>query len=316
MNVHKNARLTPRGRELLVRRMLVDGLRAKEAAQAAGVSVRTAYKWRQRYLSEGVDGLNDRGARPANCPHQIADRQRQQVIALRKERRTYRQISHEVGVSMSTISRLLRSEGLNRLSALEPAKPSNRYTYDYPGGLLHLDIKKLGRFQRPGHRVTGNRQQNSRGSGWEFVHVAIDDASRLAFTTLHPDETGPSACQALIAAVRYYAGFGIKIRRVMTDNGACYKSKRFRRLCGRLGLKHIRTKPYTPRTNGKAERFIQTALREWAYARSYEDSEQRAQHLPVWLHQYNWHRPHSALEYQPPVTKLGIDVNNLVGLHN
>lgn len=315
MNIHKNARLTPRGREILVSRMLVDGLRPEEAAQAAGVSVRTAYKWRRRYLDEGIEGLCDRSSRPARCPHEVPVALRQRIIRLRRERRTYRQIAQLTGVGSSTIGRVHQRAGLNRLSVLDPVRPDNRYVYDKPGGLLHLDIKKLGRFWRPGHRVTGDRQNGSDGAGWEYVHVAIDDASRVAFATLHADETGRSACRALLAAVRYYAGYGIAIRRVMTDNGACYKSKRFGQLCRRLGMKHIRTRPYTPRTNGKAERFIQTALREWAYARSYDNSDQRAAHMPVWLHQYNWHRPHSALEYQPPVTRLALDVNNLVGLH-
>lgn len=182
--------------------------------------------------------------------------------------------------------------------------------------MLHLDIKKLARFRQPGHRVTGIPRKDSKGIGWEYVHVAIDDASRLAFTTIHPDESCDSACKALLAALDYYAGFGIRIQRIMTDNGPCYRSKRFQALCRNLGLRHVRTRPYTPRTNGKAERFIQTALREWAYARSYDCSEHRAQHMPVWLHEYNWHRPHSALNYQPPISKLGISANNLLGLHS
>jgi transposase InsO family protein len=177
-----------------------------------------------------------------------------------------------------------------------------------------LDIKKLGRFRRPGHRVTGDRRQDSPGAGWEYVHVAIDDHSRIAFSSIHSDESGPSACSALLKAVRYYASLGIRFKRLMTDNGSCYKSRKFRRLCRRLRLKHLRTKPYTPRTNGKAERFIQSALREWAYARSYESSDQRAAHLPIWLHQYNWHRPHASLKYLPPISRLPI-ANNLVGLH-
>ncbi|TWC30201.1 integrase-like protein [Pseudomonas sp. SJZ079] len=189
-----------------------------------------------------------------------------------------------------------------------------RYEYSRPGGLLHLDIKKLGRFRQPGHRVTGDRQVSSRGIGWEYVHVAIDDASRIAFSAIYADERGRSACAFLIQALRYYASLGIRIERVMTDNGACCKSGRFRRLCRRLGLCHLRTKPYTPRTNGKAERFIQTSLREWAYARAYESSEQRAAHLPLWLHQYNWHRPHASHDYRPPISRLA-SVNNLVGLH-
>lgn len=316
MNTHKNARLTIHGRALLVRRVLDEGLRPIEAAHAAGVSPRTVYKWLARFRAEGWAGLRDRSSRPARCPHQTTAQARRDVLALRQQRKTYRQISQVTGVAPSTVGRILSRAGLNRLSALEPPKAVQRYVHEHPGDMLHLDTKKLGRFVRPGHRVTGSRLHQSRGAGWEYVHVAVDDASRVAFTTIHPDETGLSACKALVAALRYYAGFGITIRRLLTDNGSCYKSKRFKRLCRRLGIKHLRTKPYTPRTNGKAERFIQTALREWAYARSYDDSEHRAAQMPVWLHQYNWHRPHASLQYQTPVSTLGLFVNNLVGLHN
>ena len=318
MNMHHNARLTPRGRELLVRRIVDDGLRAGEAAQACGVSVRTAYKWLARYRAEGWQGLFDRSSKPHRCPHQTLAERRNRIIELRRLRRTYRQSSVAVGVAQSTVGRVLTRAGLNRLSLLEPARPANRYVYDHPGQLLHLDIKKLGQFNRPGHRVTGRQpaRVRSKGAGWEYVHVAIDDASRVALTTIHTDESGRSACRALIAAVRYYAGFGIRIERVLTDNGSGYVSRRFARLCRRLGIRHLRTKPYSPRTNGKAERFIQTALREWAYARSYDSSQQRAAYMPIWLHHYNWHREHAALGYHPPISTLGLAVNNLVGLHS
>ncbi|ATJ81936.1 IS481 family transposase [Halomonas beimenensis] len=316
MNTHKNARLTVHGRALLVRRVIREGLRPAEVAQAQGVSVRTVYKWVRRYRDEGEAGLLDRSSRPCRCPHETPDAIRAQVIARRRQRQTYRQIAEQVGIGHSTVARLLEREGLNRLSVLAPAPLENRYEHDAPGELLHLDIKKLGRFERPGHRVTGNRQQNTRGAGWEYVHVAIDDHSRVAFSTILPDETKWSACRALLQAVRYYRRLGVHFSRVLTDNGGCYKSKPFRRLCRRLGLKRKRTRPFTPRTNGKAERFIQTALREWAYAWSYQSSEQRGEHLPAWLHQYNWHRPHASLNYQPPISRLGLSVNNLVGLHS
>jgi transposase InsO family protein len=315
MNNHHNARLTVYGRELLVRRVIEQGLRVPEAAQAAGVSVRTAYKWLKRYREQGLTGLHNRTSRPAHCPHAIPAADQVKIIERRKHRQTYRQISRDLGIGYSTVARVLRRAGLNRLAHLEPAKPVQRYEYAQPGGLLHLDIKKLGRFRRPGHRVTGDRQQDSPGVGWDYVHVAIDDHSRIAFGTIYPDETGRSACAALFKTVRYYASLGIRFERVLTDNGACYRSRRFRRLCQRLGLKHRMTQPYTPRTNGKAERFIQTALREWAYARAYQCSQQRAQHLPLWLHLYNWHRPHASLAYQPPISRLPA-VNNLVGLHS
>jgi transposase InsO family protein len=316
MNVHKNARLTPRGRALLVRRIVEEGLRPVEAAQAAGVSPRTAYKWLRRFETEGWAGLEDRSSRPVSCPHQTDADLCKQITMLRRERRSYRQISQQLGVSMSTVGRVLSRAGLNRLCALEPVRPVVRYVYDQPGALLHLDIKKLGRFRRPGHRVTGDRRCDSSGAGWEYVHVAVDDTSRVAFSAIYPDETGKSAQRFLIAALHYYRSLGIQVQRVMTDNGACYVSRRFRGTCRRLGLRHIRTRPYTPRTNGKAERFIQTALREWAYARAYDHADQRAAHLPLWQHQYNWHRPHASLKYQSPISTLGLTVNNLLGLHS
>lgn len=316
MNTHKNARLTLHGRALLVDRILKQGLRPEEAAQAMGVSVRTAYKWLARYRQEGTAGLENRSSRPQRCPHAVSEQQQTQIIKRRRERQIYRQISQEVGVSPSTVARVLRRKGLNRLSALEPARPANRYEHDRPGDLLHLDIKRLGRFSKPGHRVTGTPQKGrSRGAGWEYVHVAIDDHCRVGWADIRPDETALSAGRALIAAVRYYRGLGIRLRAVLTDNGGCYRSYAFARLCRRLGLKHRFTKAYSPRTNGKAERFIQTALHEWAYARSYDSSNQRARHLTAWLHRYNWHRPHASLGYKPPVSRLP-EMNNLVALHS
>ncbi len=317
MNTHKNARLTVHGRAHLVQRIVDDGLRPVEAAQAVGVSARTAYKWLHRYKAHGWPGLVERSSRPTRCPHQLCSAKRDRIIALRRARRIYRDIAETVGVPVSTVARVLRRAGLNRLSALHPAPPVRRYEQDAPGDLLHLDIKKLGRFERPGHRVTGDRQAGrSRGAGWDYVHVAIDDHSRISWATIRPDESGASAWRALIAAVRYYRHLGVTIRGVLTDNGACYQSWVFARACRRLGIRHRRTRAYRPRTNGKAERLIQTALREWAYARSYPHSDQRAAHLPHWLHHYNWHRPHASLDYQPPVSRLGLSVNNLVGLHS
>lgn len=316
MNLHKHARLSPRGRALLVDRILVHGLRVEEAAQAAGVSVRTAYKWLKRFKQEGVEGLADRSSRPRRCPHATPPAIADQVIEQRRSRRTYGQIAQLLPVAPSTIARLLRRAGLHRLAELEPAVPENRYEYAQPGQLLHLDIKKLARFRQPGHRVTGNRQINSDGIGWEYVHLAIDDHSRVAFGCLEPDERGSSACRALLQTVRYYRSLGVRFERVLTDNGACYKSRCFRRLVRRLGMRHLRTRPYTPRTNGKAERLVQTSLREWAYARSYDSSEHRASHFRTWLHHYNWHRPHASLGYKPPISRIPLPLNNVVGLHN
>ena len=313
MNLHKHARLSPRGRALLVDRILIQGLRVEEAAHAAGVSVRTAYKWLKRFKEEGSGGLTDRSSRPRHCPHATAPRIVDQVLEQRRARQTYRQIAEQLSVAPSTVARLLRRAGLHRLAELESAAPHNRYEYAAPGQLLHLDIKKLARFRQPGHRVTGNRQVNSDGIGWEYVHLAIDDHSRVAFGSIEPDERGISACRALLQAARYYRGLGVRFERVLTDNGACYRSRSFRRLVHRLGMRHLRTRPYSPRTNGKAERLVQTCLREWAYARSYANSEQRAGALPGWLHHYNWHRLHASLGYKPPITR--IPLNNVLGLH-
>lgn len=314
MNLHKHARLSPRGRALLVDRILVHSLRIEEAAHAAGVSVRTAYKWLKRYREEGPVGLVDRSSRPHACPHALPPAIVAQVLEQRRSRQTYRQIAQRLSVAPSTIARWLRRAGLHRLAELEPALPHNRYEYALPGQLLHLDIKKLGRIGSPGHRVTGDRSSRHRGIGWEYVHLAIDDHSRVAFASIEPDERGTSACKALIRTVRYYRSLGVCFERVLTDNGTCYRSRRFQRLVRRLGMRHLRTRPYTPRTNGKAERLVQTSLREWAYARAYDNSGQRADALHSWLHHYNWHRPHASLGYKPPISR--IPLNNLLGLHS
>jgi transposase InsO family protein len=316
MNIHKNARLTPRGRERIVKEVL-SGQTPEAAARAAGVCPRTVRKWVARFKAEGIEGLNDRSSRPHRLrrPTPIAIVER--VEALRRRRWTGKQIAAEVGVSPATVSRILRRLGLNRLAALEPAEPVRRYEREHPGELIHIDIKKLGRFKRVGHRITGDRrgQSNSRGVGWEFVHVCIDDASRVAFSQVMPDEKKESAVAFLKATVAYYNSLGVTVAKVMTDNGSCYRSKAFRDACRDLGIRHIRTKPYTPKTNGKAERFIQTALREWAYAQAYDTSDQRAAELPVWLHRYNWHRPHGGIKYKTPISRLALAEDNLLRLH-
>ncbi len=222
MNLHNHARLTPHGRALLVQR-IEGGLRVEEAAQAAGVSVRTAYKWLKRFREEGSAGLQDRSSRPHRCPHATSPEQVARLIEQRRARATYRQIHHTLGLGLSTVARWLQRAGLNRLAALEPAPPILRYEYAEPGALLHLDIKKLGRFRRPGHRLTGDRTLTSDGAGWEYVHVAIDDASRVAFSSLHPDESGSSACGALLQALRYYRRIGVRFTRLLTDNGSAYR---------------------------------------------------------------------------------------------
>ena len=317
MNIHENAGLTPRGREILISR-LERGEHPIDVATAMGVSVSTVYKWRRRHLEEGLAGLRDRSSRPHASPNRTPDDIEAKVIALRKERRIYNRIAKEVGVSRATVGRILTRHGLNRWRDLEPCEPVRRYERDRPGEMIHIDIKKLGRFDRVGHRITKDRtgQSNSRGIGWEFVHVCIDDHSRLGMAEIMPDEKKESAVAFLKAAIAWYAQLGITVERVMTDNGSCYRSKAFKKTCQALGLRHIFTKPYTPRTNGKAERFIQSSLREWAYARAYQNSGQRARELPHWLHHYNWHRPHAGIKGNPPVSRAGLDLNNLMRLHS
>jgi len=314
MNVHKNARLTARGRERIALQVAC-GQTPKAVSAAAGVCPRTARKWADRYRREGLAGLHDRSSRPHRLyrptPQAIVD----EIAALRRRRCTGKQIAAQVSVSPATVSRILRRLGLNRLSALEPAEPVRRYEREHPGEMIHIDIKKLGRIDGVGHRITGDRKRRAHGPGWEFVHVAIDDASRIAFAKVMTSERKRSATAFLKAALAYYESLGIKVERVMTDNGSCYKSFAFRRLCKRLGLKHIRTKPYTPKTNGKAERFIQTCLREWAYAQAYQHSRQRTEQLPYWLHRYNWHRPHTGIGAKTPISRLGLSGNNLLRLH-
>ena len=317
MDTHKNACLTPKGREAMVRTVVEGGLSKAAAARQFNTTSKTVSKWVKRFRDEGVDSLRDRSSKPLSSPGQTEPATCAAIETLRRQRHTGEQIAAEVGVSPATVSRVLRRLGLNRLSALEPAEPVRRYEREHPGELIHIDIKKLGKFNRIGHRITGDRtgQSNSRGVGWEFVHVCIDDASRLAFSRIMKDEKKASAVAFLKAAVAYYASLGVKVERVMTDNGSCYKSFAFRKACDRLGLKHIRTKPYTPKTNGKAERFIQTSLREWAYARAYNTSAERAAELPNWLHRYNWHRPHGSIGSRPPISRLGLTGNNLLRLH-
>ncbi len=317
MNIHKNARLTPIGRERLVEAVL-GGQTPEAAARAAGVCPKTARKWTNRFKAEGRAGLLDRSSRPKRLYRPIPEEVVGQIERLRRQRFTGKQIAKDLRVSAATISRVLRRLGLNRMRDLEPIEPVRRYEHTNPGEMIHIDIKKLGRFDKIGHRITGDRtgQSNSRGVGWEFVHVCIDDHSRVAFSQVLPDERASSAVPFLKAAVAYYASLGVTVTRVMTDNGSCYKAFAFRDVCRELGLKHIRTKPYTPKTNGKAERFIQTALREWAYAQAYPTSDRRAEELPAWLHRYNWHRPHGGIKYQTPISRLGLSEDNLLRLHS
>ena len=305
MNMHKNARLTPLGRERIVRQV-ASGQTPEAAARAAGVCQRTVRKWVDRYRQGGLAGLQDRSSRPHRLRQPTPQRVVEEIEQLRRQRWTGKQIAVQVGVSPATVSRVLRRSGLSKLSALEPAEPIRRYEREHPGELIHLDIKKLGRIGSVGHRITGRQTgvvNRHLGIGWEYVHVCIDDASRVAFVEVMADQRKEIAITFLKSAVAYYAELGIRIERVMTDNGSCYRSKTFQAACKRFGLRQIFTRPYTPKTNGKAERFIQTALREWAYARAYQNSDQRTAELSDWLHRYNWHRPRpSAASVYPGTT--------------
>ena len=315
MDIHQNARLTPHGRAELVRRVLVMGQAARAVAMDLGVNVKTVNKWCARFQAEGAAGLLDRSSRPHRLRQPTPEAIVEQIAARRRQRWTGDQIAQQVGVSPATVSRVLRRLGLSRLKDLAPAVPIRRYERASPGELIHLDIKKLGRFEQIGHRITGARAARSRGAGWEFVHVGLDDASRIAFVQVLPDERKESAVAFLQAALAYFASLGVSVLRVMTDNGSCYRAEAFAKTCRRLGLKHLRTRPYTPRTNGKAERFIQSALREWAYARPYPTSDHRTAELPAWLHRYNWHRPHGGIRSQTPISQLGLSQDNLLRLH-
>ena len=312
MNTHKNARLTLQGRKLLIERIRTQGLTS--AAQAAGVSLRTARKWLKRFQQEGCNGLADRSSRPRRTRCRVHPPLAQRIESLRRARMPMRSIAATVGLCLATVSRLLARLGLSSLKALEPRPPVCRYEHAAPGDLLHLDTKKLGRFQRVGHRITGDRHVKSRGVGWEVAHVAIDDHSRVGFVQIRPDEREDSTVAFLRAALAHYAALGIRIRRILTDNGSAYRSRLFAKTCQVLGIEHRFTRPYRPQTNGKAERFIQTCLREWAYGRTWQHSDERADWLHAFLEYYNSRRPHSALAGKPPVSR--IVGNNLLKLNS
>lgn len=311
MNSHKNARMTPFGRALLVRRVRAQGWRVAEAAQAAGVSARTAYKWLARFRTGGERALQDNSSAPARPAHRLAPEQLARIAALRRQRLSGPAIARTLAMPRSTVGAVLRRLGLNRLSALVPRAPVQRYERQHPGELIHLDSKRLGRIAGVGHRITGSRQGQSakRGTGWEALHVAIDDASRLAYTAILPDETQESALAFLEQALGFFARHGVTVERVMTDNGSAYKSRAFRAALADKGIRHTRTRPYRPQTNGKAERFIQTSLREWIYGAAYASSAERIAAMQPWLTHYNTQRPHSALKHRPPWQRL----NNLLG---
>jgi transposase InsO family protein len=313
MQVHARARLTPKGRALVVERVLKHGWSARAAAEAAGVAERTVYRWVARYRAEGEAGLLDRPSAPHSIPHRTPSERVAAILALRRLRMTSTEIAELLTMPLSTVSVVLRREGLGKLSRLEPPEPPNRYERRRPGELIHIDVKKLGRILKPGHRVTGNRRGQAqthrngkpvRLAGWEFVHIAIDDHSRLAYAEVLANERGETAVDFLRRAVAFFASHGVSVQRVMTDNGSPYVSSVHALACRELDLRHLRTQPYRPRTNGKAERFIQTMLREWAYARVYGTSADRTATLPFWLERYNWRRPHGSLGHRPPASRL------------
>jgi transposase InsO family protein len=316
MDYHQNARLTVHSREQLAKMVLERGSTLKASAILFQVSAKTAAKWVRRYREHGRPGLTDLSSKPHRSPRQTPSTLLEKVLQLRLQRLNGWRIAHELQLSRATVSRILRRAGMNRLRSLDPPPPVIRYEHKHPGDLVHFDIKRLARIRRPGHRVTGDRRKESRGVGWEYLHIAIDDHSRIAFSAILPDQSHQSAMRFFLMARAYYARFGISIRRVLTDNGSCYKHWLFRSLLHRQHVKHRFTRPYTPRTNGKAERFIQTALREWAYARSYLHSMEREQQLDLWLHDYNFHRPHASLNLNSPASRSGLNRNNLLSLHS
>ena len=315
MDIHKNARLTLRSREALVE-TVTRGLGFSRAAASFRVTPKTAAKWVRRYQSEGVAGLRDRSSRPHRSPRATSSSRVVWVLELRRQHRPAYHIARTTGLSPATVSRILRRARLSRWRDLHPSPPVVRYEHPFPGDLLHLDIKGLTRFQQVSWRGDGRRRGHSKHPGWEALHVAVDDHSRLAFTAMYRNEKAASSADFLRQAVAYFQRFGIRTRRVLTDNGPCFYGRKFLQACRDLNLTPKRTRPYTPRTNGKAERFIQTAIREWAYACRYENSAQRRDELQPWTHRYNWHRPHASLDQKPPISRSGLDVNNLLTHHS
>lgn len=310
MDVHENARTTRHSRMLIVQRV-ASGWTLAAVAEAQGVTIRTVRKWRDRFAEEGEAGLADRSSRPHRSPTRLAGHEEEEIEKLRRQRLTGPAIARQLGRPLSTVGVVLRRRGLGRLAALDPRPPVIRYQRQQPGELIHIDIKKLGRIARPSHRVTGNRRDSVEGIGWEHLHVAVDDASRLAYTELLANEQKESATGFLDRALAWFASHGVVAQRVMTDNGSAYRSKLFASSIAAHGLRHIRTRPYTPRTNGKAERFIQSSLREWAYARTFQTSAERGAAMLPWITSYNHTRPHSALGGKPPISRIAKD--NLLG---
>ena len=319
MKVHANAPLGPKGRATMVGRVLERGWSLAEAAEAAGVSERTCSKWVTRYRAEGQAGLLDRSSAPRSVPHRTPEELVEAIVALRRLRMTGAEIALCLGLALSTVSAVLLRVGLGKLSRLEPPEPPNRYERRRPGELIHVDVKKLGRIRGAGHRVTGHRASQRRTrvngrltgvAGWEFVHVCVDDTTRLAYVEVLPDEKATTAVGFLRRAKAFYVSHGITVERVMTDNGSAYRSTIHAFACRSMGLRHLRTRPYRPRTNGKAERFIRTMLGGWAYGAIYGTSAERTAALDGWLWIYNHRRPHGSLSHKTPIARLN-ELNNL-----
>lgn len=304
MNMHSLARTTPISRALLVERVAGEGRSVSQAAAQLGISPRTAYKWLARFRLEGAGGLRDRSSRPHECPTRTDAARLELIVTLRRSRHSGPQIARSLGLPKATVARVLKREGLHRLRYLEPPEPPNRYERQRPGELLHLDVKKLGKIAGVGHRIHGDRTRRSRGAGWEFVHVCVDDASRLAYAEVLPDELGATTAAFLERALAWFRQLGIRAQRVLTDNAMNYGSHAFLRVCRLRAIRVLKTRPYRPRTNGKAERFIQTLLREWAYARPYTHSRFRKRTLKPWLRYYNQRRPHGSLDGKPPTSRI------------
>jgi len=316
MNIHKNARLSFARRVEMVQVITQGGLSVCVAAAIHGVTAPTVRKWLGRFLAGGEAALFDASSRPLCSPRAIEPKKALAIVELRHRRLTQARIAAALDVSKSTVNRVLARAGLSHLSDLQPAQPVVRYEHAAPGDMLHIDTKKLGRIERPSHRVTGNRRDRVDGAGWETLFVAIDDHARIAFTDMHPDEKAPQAVQFLRNAVAYYASLGVGIKRLLTDNGAAFRSRDFAQACKELHIRHKFTRPYRPQTNGKAERFIQSALREWAYGFTYQSSNQPTAALDQWNHHYNWHRPHQGIGGAAPMSRLTPSRYNLLTLHS
>jgi transposase InsO family protein len=325
MKLHGNARLTPRGRKLLVQRVCDRQMSLEMAALSAGVSTRTASKWVARYRLEGELGLCDRSSAPHRVPGRTPEQRVVTIAALRRLRMTAAEIAEVLGMALSTVSAVLLRIGLGKRSRLEPPEPPNRYERKRPGELIHIDVKKLGRIDRVGHRITGRKTshharskwlEQRRPVGWEYVHVCVDDATRLAYVEVLGDEKGATVSGFLRRAIAFYATHGVTVERVVTDNGAGYRATLHAVACHLAGVRHLRTRPYRPRTNGKAERFIRTMLGGWAYGAIYGSSNERTRALAGWLDHYNRRRPHGSLNRQPPLTRLAQMRNNVPGTYS